>query len=95
MVSNKIIDGVLEIKNTESNCVLWLYLEQFSIFLGAIYIPPSNSKYYNDDLFDEIIDDISYITSVYDTPFLLMGDFNARTGHLYGEFDGIDSKYCI
>ena len=43
-------------------------------------MPPSNSEYYNDDLFDDIIDDMSYITSIYDKPFVMIGDFNSHTG---------------
>ena len=90
LVSKTTKCNIVEIENTDSTCVLWLYLEQFSLILGAIYIPPNNSKYYNDDLFDEIIDDISYIMSIYDVPFLLMGDFNSRTGQLNDILDEID-----
>ena len=43
-------------------------------------MPLSNSEHYNDDLFDDIIDDISYITSIYDKPFVMIGDFNSSTG---------------
>ena len=43
-------------------------------------MPPSDSEYYNDDLFDGIIDDMSYITSIYDKLFVMIGDFNSRTG---------------
>ena len=43
-------------------------------------MPPSNSEYYNDDIFDDIIDNMFYIKSIYDKPFVKIGDFNSRTG---------------
>ena len=64
----------------DSLCVNWLLVKNYNFILGAVYIPPSNSEYYNDDLFDDIIDDMSYITSIYDKPFVMIGDFNSRTG---------------
>ena len=45
---------------------------------------PSDSEYYvyNDDLFDDIIDDMFYITSIYNKPFVMIGDFNMIDDYL-------------
>ena len=57
-------------------------LPAFSALIGSVYVPHEGSKYYEDDWDDKIIDDCIKLKAKYNMPFLLMGDFNARTGHL-------------
>ena len=47
----------------------------------SLYSPPESSKYYSDELWDELKTDILYLTTD-NTPFLLIGDINARTGEM-------------
>lgn len=49
--------------------------------LRDIYIPPSNSKYFDLEIFDQLEQDITDFSST--GSIILMGDFNSRTG-----------KYC-
>ena len=51
------------------------------IFLCSIYSPPENSKYFCDDICDDIKNDLLSM-STKDTPSIIMGDMNARTGIL-------------
>ena len=56
-------------------------------------MPQSNSEYYNDDLFDDIIDVMSYIKYIiHDKPFVMIGDFNSRAG-IIGNYLG-DDELC-
>ena len=50
-----------------------------NIKVCAIYSPPETSNYYLNEIWDEISTDILKFTSI-NTPFLLLGDMNARTG---------------
>ena len=79
LIKNTLQTESIQIEGTDSLCVNWLLVKNYNFILGAVYIPPSNSEYYNDDLFHDIIDDMSYITSIYDKPFVMIGDFNSRT----------------
>ena len=80
----------IQIEGTESLCVTWILLKNYNFILGAVYMPPSNSEYYNDDLFDDFIDDMSYITSIYDKPFVVIGD--SRTAMIDDYFE--DDELC-
>ena len=44
----------------------------------TLYCPPETSKYYPEDLWDDLKTEILELTTN-DTPFLLIGDMNART----------------
>ena len=90
LVTDTICDDVSQIENTVSQCVLWLLFKNIDIIIGAVYIPPSSSDYYNDELFDDIMDDMSYLASQYKQPFVMLGDFNARTANLDDDIDDID-----
>ena len=68
-----------------------LHNEQFLI--GAIYIPPENSKYVSADVFDELEDE--YIRYSHDCTFTcLLGDFNARTSDVFECLESIDDTEC-
>ena len=67
-------------------CVLkkgnnYIWLKVCSIIVGGFYIPPANSKYYENDLFGEISNGILEYGQT-NLPILLVGDFNARTATL-------------
>ena len=47
----------------------------------AVYIPPESSPYFKDDIFDDISNDINNFENL-QTPIMLCGDFNSRTGKL-------------
>ena len=86
-VRDDIFDEVQVLNDhTVTDCVLWVKLSikssKFSIYLGAVYIPHENSKYFTNDIFDSIIFDVASLKSKTDIPFLLLGDFNSRTGTL-------------
>ena len=69
---------------TKSETVFWLKIGEkafgFPFILGAVYIPPENSKYFNESMFDDIASDLLMLKNVHNMPFCLLGDFNARTG---------------
>ena len=70
--------------NVTSESVLWLNISEnafgYPFLLGAAYIPPENSKYYDDSIFDDISNDFVFLKNKFIVPFCLVGDFNARTG---------------
>ena len=72
------------IKQAKSETVFWLKISEkafgFPFMLGAVYIPPENSKYFNESMFDDIASDLLMLKNVHHMPFFLLGDFNARTG---------------
>ena len=51
------------------------------IYLCTIYSPPVNSKYFCEGIWDEIKNELLTMTTN-DTPTIIMGDMNARTGLL-------------
>lgn len=73
------------IKKEESH--VWLKINnQLSqttkdIFLCALYIPPSESPYYNENIFETLHSQINHFQAL--GSVLVCGDFNARTGSLH------------
>lgn len=71
---------------SDSDYILWVSINKCAfktdedIHLGAVYIPPSDSRFYNQDEVDQFNTEItnSCISNKY---VLLMGDFNARTNN--------------
>ena len=53
------------------------------IYICGVYIPPQNSTYFSEDIFEELENDINYYSS--QGSILLLGDLNARTGK-YNDF---------
>ena len=80
----------------KSKCVLWILIgssEQKLLFIiGSVYIPGYNSKFADQNDFDFISEDILSFRNTYKCPFLLMGDFNSRTGTLS---DLLDSTHSV
>ena len=64
------------------------------IFLCSIYSPPENSKYFCDDIWDDIKNDLLSITTN-DTPSIIMGDTNASTGILCDHSTQLDSHTLL
>ena len=74
----------------EVDKVLFTNLEQNLIVCGQ-YIPPINSKYYNQNSLDSLNSDIDNFCDN-TTPLILVGDLNARTGNLPDNLD-VDSDF--
>ena len=72
------------LKGNDHEYALWSKLDKevfgIELIIGAIYIPPVNSSYSHGDEFDILCHDIIDLHAEYDLPFLLIGDFNARSG---------------
>ena len=62
--------------NVTSESVLWLNISEnafgYPFFLGAVYIPPENSKYYDDSIFDDISNDFVFLKNKFNVPFCLV-----------------------
>ena len=70
---------------------IWLKINKdlsHDIFLCSLYSPPENSKYFSEDIWDDIKDDLLSMTTN-DTPTIIIGDMNARTGALADHFSQI------
>ena len=68
----------------ESDYVLWVSISKKvfntdeDIYVGAIYIPPNDSKFYNSNEMENFKVEITSMC-VSNKYVILMGDFNART----------------
>jgi hypothetical protein len=87
LVKSTIARYVIPFHETQSEHVLWLYIEKGcigkGIIVGAIYLPHENSPHYNTEMFDKIEEDILYFKVKFpDISIVMLGDFNARTGTL-------------
>ena len=85
-VKSGLFSHTKHIKNTKSKCVLWVALgldkNITSVIVGAVYIPGENSIHVDKNDYDVICEDIVLLYSMYDCPFVLLGDFNSRTSTL-------------
>ncbi len=74
-------------KETDSKVVIWVSVMKKCLnidkhlLLGCVYLPPEGSRYASDDCFTLLEDDISRLNEADDHYVMLVGDFNARTGH--------------
>ena len=79
--------------NATSKCVLWGLFgtseRNLNFIVGSVYIPGYDSKFGDSNDFDIISEDILTLRKKYNCPFILMGDFNARSGNL-GSFNHSD-----
>ena len=87
----------LDVNVFKSESVLWVKVNKgaygFDFIIGAIYMPHENSKYYDDDLFEDITYDLMRIKGTLKLPVCLIGDFNARTGLLKDYIENDDSAF--
>ena len=82
LVSPTYKENVELISDTVSECTLWLKITSNNTahcILGAMYIPCEKSRFYFDEVFDQIENDILDLKSRFELPFCLFGDFNAHT----------------
>ena len=81
-----------------SQCVLWFLLGssecKLNFVMGSVYIPGYDSKFADQSDFDIISEDILTFREKYNCPFLLMGDFNSRTGNLSDSDDSSVTKHA-
>ncbi|EDO38264.1 predicted protein [Nematostella vectensis] len=63
------------------------------IFICACYIPPSNSPYFDDEVFSNLENDIALFKG--HGKILLLGDMNARTGNLRDYPENTDSRHTV
>ena len=72
--------------------------EAFGIpfLLGSVYIPCESSIHYDNGWSDDLSISILSLISIFDIPLILMGDFNARTGHLedFASQDDVEANEC-
>ena len=89
------IEIVCDLSVSES--IMWFIVNVkyvgYKFLAGVAYIPHEGSKYYSNDLFDNIIFDLAKFRSCYgeSMPILMLGDFNARTG-LVSDFIEVDES---
>ena len=69
--------------NGKSKCVMWLLLGSSEVklhfIIGAVYVPGYDSKFSDENDFDVISEDVLAFREKFNLPFILKGDFNART----------------
>ena len=83
IVSPEFKDKTMAIPETESECTLWLKLklsEKDECILGVVYMPCETSRFYDEEMFSQIENDIVTLKARYKIPICLSGDFNAHTG---------------
>ena len=84
IIKENVFNHILPVKSTLSDFIFWMELgieKNHPMFiLGNVYIPCETSPYFHANIFDEILRDILNIRTKTDLPFLLLGDFNSRTG---------------
>ena len=85
-VKKGLFPTIFKIENTKSKCILWvalgISLQNIQLIVGGVYIPGSSSKFSDVNDYDIISEDILFLNSKYGCPFVLLGDFNSRTGTL-------------
>ena len=82
-VKDELVNKVKIIDTPNKSC-MWMKVKVYTnnqyenLLLGAVYIPPENSKYVSNDVF-EVLEE--YFRFSHDCKYVCMiGDFNARTG---------------
>ena len=95
LIRDELYDSIeLICEQTTSESILWCKVNSkdfdLSFYIGNVYVPHESSIYHHKDLFDNAIRDISILQSRSNIPFILIGDFNARTGQL-NDFEVIDT----
>ena len=80
--------------DTTSDYILWLSLNKSltnteeNVIIGVIYVPPTQSRFFNDEELTSLENEITFMCSNYKYVFIT-GDFNARTSHL-NDFTQLD-----
>jgi hypothetical protein len=80
----KTLEPFIEILQNNSEYVLWVSIDRSytktceNIILGAVYLPPENSRFFNEDDLNNFENEITQMCSI-SKYVLLAGDTNART----------------
>ena len=86
LVKEQLAPFVKVLNDCASECVLWMKIDKLvygtEVIIGATYIPHEGSPYYDESVFDTLLNDIVDLNAVHDCPISLVGDFNSRTGEL-------------
>ena len=93
---SKHLDGKVTVLDDQatSNHVMWAKVElddNVRFILGNVYIPNEGSIHHDEEWQLSISSDIISLSD-YCLPFVLIGDFNARTGALCDFFDEVDES---
>ena len=85
LVKEYLQDHIKEIKS-KHNSSQWIEVSnpqtKSSVIIGSVYIPHEKSKYFDENTFDKLQDDLTTIQASYPvSPILLVGDFNSRTSN--------------
>ena len=72
---------------SESDYIMWMCIDKRltdsdeNMYLGIVYVPPSQSRFYNDDKLSKLENEIMSMCSS-NKYVIISGDVNARTGKL-------------
>lgn len=95
LYQNDLFPYVKKVGNSRSKCVLWVIFgysdTDLAFIVGSVYIPCYNSKFSDSNDFDIISEDIISLSNKYNCPFVMLGDFNSRTGKLCDFYDSLDN----
>ena len=82
-ITDRIADQCYQINYKHFMCesALWINISD-TFILGTLYVPCQSSKHYYPEFFEDLASDMCLIKDNYDLPFMLIGDFNSRTGTL-------------
>lgn len=74
------LKSLVKCVSTPCEFVLWVVLniQNNDCLIGAVYIPPENSKYVSPDVYDQIEEEYLTLAGIY-KHVCLIGDFNSRT----------------
>ena len=78
------LSGNVERWSPEAEGKIYFILKLGNTKIGLLFVynPPVNSPYANEDFLGEIEEDLASMEHAGVTDFLILGDFNARTGSL-------------
>ena len=86
LVKKGLFPYIKKIEKTKSKCILWIVLglspQKIFLIVGAVYIPCRSSIHNDKSDYDIVCEDIVSLYAKYDCQFVLLGDFNSRTGKL-------------
>ena len=87
------INNLIEILPTDSDYIFWVKIHSTNasndLVIGATYIPPESSRFFNEEEFDLFENEIIHMSSQYNN-LLIAGDLNCHTGSL-SDFSQIDN----
>ena len=83
MLMRNTLLSLVDVIDNEECCthVFWVKVQKVlgeAFLLGSVYVPYEGSIHYNCHWSDELAGNVSYLTSHYNLPVILLGDFNAR-----------------